>query len=108
MKLQQQVVHCAPFANRAEVACLNCGIRQTVDRDEDGGAEIEWEYCNDSGCTRQLCDNCPTFECLGCRMKYCESHRIEACGSAYCAECLADMGMDEPRPEAALNERRAR
>lgn len=71
-----------------DLACKLCGVAQRVEmeKDEDGGlyAELETEPCHADNCHKQLCRNCPQFECVCCKLTHCMEHAEKINGKMYC------------------------
>jgi hypothetical protein len=80
---------------RLDLICETCKtvhVDVPVQHDEDGAyAEIDTVPCRSDKCTARLCHSCPQFECDGCRLPHCESHRVRFGDQSLCPVCMAEV-----------------
>lgn len=78
---------------RAEVSCPHCQTTFTVDRDEDGGAELETWPCQADDHTHRLCEECK-FTCCSCDCTFCRESLTETIDGLMCKLCLDAMAAE--------------
>lgn len=81
--------------------CLECGVTQAVDLDEDGLPSPVLNPCADE-CGKLLCRNCPKFQCDHCGQIHCQEHKIDFSGDVICPCCMA--GVVDEAARVAMEE----
>jgi hypothetical protein len=82
--------------------CTYCeSTFRNVDRNEDGSPAIENTRCAHPGCEVYLCRaGCQhlSFECDGCRSRFCGEHKVTFDGHPFCLGCAAE-AVESQEPE---------
>ena len=78
------------------IECLHCQCKQSVDRDEDGGGEIDQQPCHADDCAVMLCKKCNQFICEHCGLAHCSEHaNTDSDSVKVCDVCKAELMEEE-------------
>src|SRR4051794_39203854 len=82
----------------AAIQCIHCGNenRGEIERygDGEGAIALDTKTCAHEGCGKELCPECRSGECYGCKHVLCGDHFVLFDKLPYCQTCTGAMESD--------------